>query len=331
MKKILILGGAGFIGLNLAKVLTTDSSNNVTIVDNFFRGKMDSVLSELMTRKNIKVVEADLTSIVEYEKFSQSYDEVYLLASMVGVEYVEKIPHEIIRVNSAIILNTAEWMKKSGSKKVLFTSTSECYAGAIDQFNFDVPTAENVPLVISDVKSPRFTYAITKMLGESTFIHYGKSYGFEVTIVRYHNVYGPRMGFKHVIPQMVKRFLDKQDPFLIYGAEQTRSFNYIDDAVSGTILAMNSNNTNQEIFHIGDSREEITISELAHFIGEQLGYEGKFEAAQNHAGSVNRRCPNVEKAKNVLGYVPTVNWKTGVAETIKWYKSYYDNKQEVFE
>ena len=83
-----------------------------------------------------------------------------------------------------------------------------------------------MPLCIEDIKNPRFTYAATKLLGESAFLQYGRAFGFESVIVRYHNVYGPRMGFKHVIPQVCKRLFDNENPFQVYGHNQTRSFNY---------------------------------------------------------------------------------------------------------
>ena len=98
-------------------------------------------------------------------------------------------------------------MKSGNIKNVVFTSTSETYAGTIDEFGYTIPTPENIPLTIVDIAHPRYTYAVTKMLGESGFLNYAKAYGFNCTIVRYHNVIGPRMGFKHVIPHLAERFL----------------------------------------------------------------------------------------------------------------------------
>jgi nucleoside-diphosphate-sugar epimerase len=88
----------------------------------------------------------------------------------------------------------------------------EYYAGSVDAFGYKTPTPEEVPLCIEDIGHPRFTYAVTKMLGESGFLNYSRILGFEATIVRYHNVYGPRMGFKHVIPHLVVRFRKGEEP-----------------------------------------------------------------------------------------------------------------------
>jgi len=330
-KKVLIIGGAGFIGMNIVRELAKKDGYKITIGDNFFRGKMDAQLSKLVADHSIKVVSADFTEASSFNELEDDYDYIYMLASVVGVEYTHKMPNELIRINTALILNTLEWVKTTNCKKVLFTSTSECYAGTIEAFDYAVPTAEDVPLCIDDITHPRFTYAVTKMLGESGFMQYSKIYDFECTIVRYHNVYGPRMGFKHVIPQVVQRFLNNEDPFKVYGFDQTRAFNYIDDAVSGTIGAMESKDTNGEILHIGDMKSEITIEELIHYMGDLMDYKGIYERQGAHSGSVSRRCPDTTKAENMIGYSPKVQWKEGVKKTVDWYVNYIQSGENVFE
>ncbi|MDB4256320.1 NAD-dependent epimerase/dehydratase family protein [Flavobacteriaceae bacterium] len=330
-KKILIIGGAGFIGMNIIQSLGKKNNSVITIADNFFRGKMDNDLSNLVKKYNVRVVSADLTESSSFEQLENDYDQVYMLASVVGVEYTQKIPNELIRVNTMLIMNTLEWLKNSNCKKVLFTSTSECYAGSIEKFSYEVPTAENVPLCIDDISNPRFTYAVTKMLGESGFLNYAKVFGFECVIVRYHNVYGSRMGFKHVIPQVVKRFVDKESPFKVYGHDQTRAFNFIDDAVNGTVAAMDSEVSNGEIFHIGDMNAEITIDTLVRYIGSLLDYKGDYIYDKAHSGSVSRRCPDTTKATNILDYNPQTSWENGVKQTVDWYVEYFESKKEIFE
>ena len=139
------------------------------------------------------------------------------------------------------------------------------------------------------------------------------------------------MGFKHVIPQVVQRFLNNEDPFKVYGFDQTRAFNYIDDAVSGTIGAMESKDTNGEILHIGDMKSEITIEELIHYMGDLMDYKGIYERQGAHSGSVSRRCPDTTKAENMIGYSPKVQWKEGVKKTVDWYVNYIQSGEDVFE
>lgn len=329
--KVLLIGGAGFIGQRIAAELSSRSGYSVHIIDNFFRGKLDADLQALVDNHGVNVMQADCTKPEAFDQLDKDYDCVYMLASVVGVKYTEEIPNELIRINTALIFNTLEWIKNTECKKVVFTSTSECYAGTIEKFGYTIPTAEDVPLCIDDIKHPRFTYAVTKMLGESGFFQYANVYGFDCTVVRYHNVYGPRMGFKHVIPQVTQRLLDGETPFKMYGHDQTRSFNFVDDAVNGTILAMEHPDSNGEIFHIGDDVAEITIKELVEYIAECVDASPEYELVDAPSGSVSRRCPDVSKARKVLGYQPQTDWKHGVKQTVQWYVDYLQSGKDVFE
>ncbi|MBI2139360.1 NAD-dependent epimerase/dehydratase family protein [Candidatus Woesearchaeota archaeon] len=329
MKKALIIGGAGFIGHRLAKHLSGQKGYAVTIIDNFFRGKMDDELKAL-EKGGVKIVKADCTDAKAFSKLGEHYDCVYMLAAVVGVGYTEKMPAEIIRINTLLMVNLLEWLKTAQCRKVIFSSTSECYAGSVEKFGYKVPTDEEVPLCIADIRHPRFTYAATKMLGESGLFAYAKTYGFIPVVARYHNVYGERMGFKHVIPQVVKRFYEKENPFSIIGGEQTRSFCYVDDAVQGTVLAMESSKGDGEIFHIG-AEEEITVDELVRFIGSVVGFKGRYSSEKAPSGSVSRRCPDISKARKLLGYRPAVGWKEGVKKTVQWYWDFFQKGGKGFE
>jgi UDP-glucose 4-epimerase len=332
MKKVIIIGGAGFIGSCIVKNLLKRSDYQITIVDNFSRGKDRLDLLDANSKHEfLKIINIDLTDYKEFSKLETDYDYVYVLAAMVGVDKVNSLPHEVIRVNSLIVVNTLEWLKSSHCNRVVFTSTSETYAGTVESFDAVIPTPENIPLTISDIAHPRFTYAVTKMLGESGFLNYASKGYFDAVIVRYHNVYGPMMGFRHVIPHLAERFLAGENPFMIYGHNQTRAFNFVDDAVEGTILAT-ENGRSGEIYHIGDS-EEISIETLVKFVGNIFNYNGNYEYSDTFPGSVSRRCPDISKARKDFGYSPKVDWKSGVTLTIKWYKDYLlksDKKNESF-
>ena len=213
---------------------------------------------------------------------------------------------------------------------MLFTSTSENYAGTIDTFGYKIPTPEDIPLTISDISHPRFTYAVTKMLGESGFLNYSKILDFDCCIVRYHNVYGPRMGFKHVIPHLAERFLANESPFLIYGHDQTRAFCYIDDAVEGTVKAMENINSNGKIYHLG-TEDEISIRDLVLESGKFFEYKGIYENAPTYPGSTQRRCPDISKAKRDLDFNPKIDWKKGLKITLEWYENFFKSEKKTFE
>ncbi len=331
IKKVLIMGGAGFIGFNIAKFLQKKTNYHITIADNLSRGKMDSYLSDFISNDNVEFIEGDFTKEDTFNKLGNDYDYFYMLAAVVGVNNTLKIPGEIIRINTSLTLHTLEWLRKGNAKNVVFTSTSENYAGTIDHFGYQIPTPEEVPLSIVDISHPRYTYAVTKILGESGFLNYAKSYGFNCTVVRYHNVIGPRMGFKHVVPHLAERFLlGNEDPFLIYGHSQTRSFCDIDDAVEGTVAAIEYEKSNGEIYHLG-SPVEITIEDLIKEAGSFFNYQGSYKEAPTFPGSTDRRCPDISKAKNHFNFEPKVEWKESLNKTLAWYKDFYEKGNKAFE
>jgi len=320
-KKILILGGAGFVGMNLARFLVQNRESDLTLADYSFTRDSSEYFTEQETN-NINFVQNDFTSPMAFEALDKDFDFVYMLASVVGVNNTLDHPEEVIRVNTSLIFNCLEWLKGTSVKRVLFTSTSETYSGTTEVLDYPVPTDEAVPLCIQDISDPRFTYAITKILGESAFLNYAKKYNFEATIVRYHNAFGPDMGFKHVIPHLVERFINNESPFRMYGHDQTRAFSFIADTVEGSVLAMESEKAASEIFHIGSS-QEISIEELIKTVGGMMGYSGEYKEAPTYPGSVSRRCPDITKAKQLLDYNPKVDWKTGLEKTVSWYKDYF--------
>ena len=326
-KKILILGGAGFIGMNLARFLIHNRDLDLTIADySFTRDSLEYFTKQEI--ENINYIEKDFTSSGTFETLDKDFDFVYMLASVVGVNNALDNPDEVIRINTSLIMNCLEWLKSTSVKRVLFTSTSETYSGTTEVLDYPIPTNELVPLCIQDVSDPRFTYAITKILGESAFLNYAKKYNFETTVVRYHNAFGPDMGFKHVIPHLVERFVNNEAPFRMYGYEQTRAFSFISDTVEATVLAMESDKAAGEIFHIG-STTEITIEELIRSVGDMMGYSGKYQQAPTYPGSVRRRCPDISKAKKILNYNPKIDWKVGLEKTVKWYKNYFLKNKSV--
>lgn len=324
MKKILILGGGGFIGINLARELSSNRGHDVTIADKSCTNRLKEYFPNEEDRKKLTIIEDDFTDPKAYEKLDTDYDELYMMAAIVGVNNTLERPDEVIRVNTALTYFTLEWLRNTKVKKVLFASSSECYAGTTDVFNYKIPTPETVPLCVEDITHPRFTYAVTKMHGESSFLAYASMMDFNCTIVRYQNIFGPNMGFKHVIPHLVQRFYEGETNFKIYGHDQTRAFCYIDDGVDGTIRAMESSKANGEIYHIGNT-EEITLETLTKFVGELMGYKGEYVDAPTYPGSVARRCPDITKCREQLGYEPQIHWQEGVKRSVAWYKDFFES------
>jgi len=328
MKKILVTGGAGFIGYFLIKKLLEDRDNKIVMIDNMYRGRVDDELKNIINNKNVTFHQGDLTDKDFIKQLDKDFDYIYHLAAVIGVKNVVENPDKVLNHNAIATLNLIEFAKKIKSlKKILFSSTSEIYAGTLKHYGIDIPTNEEVKLVIDDIKSPRTTYMLSKMYGESILFNYGFKYNIPFTIVRYHNVYGPRMGFLHVIPEMLVK-ISNQTIIEVASPEHTRSMCFIDDAVEMTIRACENISTKKEILNIGNQSEEISIINLVKLIADVLDKKIKTKMLPDTKGSPKRRCPDISKIVNLTGYSPKVNIKEGLKKTYNWYKDKLSNKYE---
>jgi UDP-glucose 4-epimerase/UDP-glucuronate decarboxylase len=319
MAKVLVLGGAGFIGFHLVKHLTENFDHDILVIDNLSRGSLDGELREFLdANPSVRFVPADLTDPASLEPLGR-FDHVYLLAGVVGVHNVSSAPARVLAVNTGVILNTFNWLARHGCGRLLFASTSEAYAGSVELGLASVPTDETVPLAFRDVHDPRSTYALTKTLGESFLSHYSRSFGFEAVAVRFHNVYGPRMGYSHVVPELMQRIRQRMDPMPVYGLDQTRAFCYVGDAVRACTALMECEIDGPQIVNVGNDSEEVSITTL---LGTMLNVTGYFPDIQNFpsaAGGVARRCPDISKLRALTGFEPQVNLFDGLKLTWDWY------------
>lgn len=321
MKKILITGGAGFIGYHLGSRLAKEG-HDLTIADNFFRSRNDEDLAALLAMPNVRLVEADLTERENWDKLGGGYDEVYHLVGVNGTRFFYEIPHEVLRIGVSTTMNALEWFRSVNHKpdaKILYTSSNEAYASALEAFGtLPIPTPENVPLVISDPYNPRWSYGGQKLIGELFFIHYSKAYDFRMSIVRPHNFYGPRAGYEHVIPQIIGRIAKNEEPFAVYGSGETRSFCYIDDAVEAIEAVMTSATTDGGTYHIG-THVETGIGELVETLFSIMQWHPKeIERKNAPEGSVKRRLPEVAKIKRDTGWEAKTGLREGLEKTVAW-------------
>jgi nucleoside-diphosphate-sugar epimerase len=161
-KKVLITGGAGFVGYHLSKRLAK-KGYEIVIADNFFRSDDDADLKELLALPNVTLRKLDLTDKAAWDEVGEGYDYVYHLASINGTKLFYEIPHEVLRIGVATTMNVLEWFHSKNNKpnaKILYTSSNEAYAGALEHFNqLPIPTPEDVALVIIDPYNPRWSYA----------------------------------------------------------------------------------------------------------------------------------------------------------------------------
>ncbi len=320
-KKILITGGAGFIGYHLSKLLA-GQGHNVTIADNFFRSKHDEDLSALLAMPNVKLVTADLTKPESWDQLGGGYDCVYHLVGINGTKFFYEIPHEVLRIGVLTTVNALEWFRGTNSKpgaKILYTSSNEAYASGFDLGIVPIPTQEQVPLVIADPYNPRWSYGGQKLIGELFFINYSRAYNFRMSIVRPHNFYGPRAGYEHVIPEVIGRVARKVEPFPVFGADDRRSFCYIADAAEAIQKVMESDTTDGGTYHIGTT-EEIGIKNLIEKIFDIIGWRpAALDIKNSPEGSVKRRLADVSKIKKDTGWEAATPLEDGLRATVAWY------------
>ena len=320
MNKCLITGGAGFIGYHLAKHLL-EFGYDIDLVDNFQRGKEDQYFQELINNNHITFIKADLSSSDIYENLDNDYQYIFHLASIVGVKHVVDRPLDVIVDNIDMIKNIIFWAKDlPGLNKFIFTSTSEVYAGTLTEFSIEFPTPESTPLTVSDMTNPRSSYMISKIASEAIF--HNSSLPF--IIIRPHNIYGPRMGFSHVIPELIKKIMKSGTQFIeVLSPEHKRSFCFIEDAVNMISELSFSDEANFKTFNIGNQSPEITIKDLAQKLIDISGYDLDIIPMDPTSGSPERRCPDMSFTQNYIDYKSRVDLDDGLLKTFEWYKNEY--------
>ncbi len=312
---ILITGASGFIGFHLAKSLL-NKRNKIYLTDNFNRGKNDNSFKELIKEPNVYFLKCDLTNKNEFKKFPKNIDYIFHLAAINGTRYFYEIPDQVLRVNTLINLNLLEFLKKNNKTKTIFASSSEVYASTTEFLKNRIPSSEKIEIGIKDISNVRFSYATSKIFGESAFYSYAKVHKIKFSIVRFHNIYGPRMGNEHVIPELIKKIANSSKTLEINGYNNTRSFCYISDAVNSLKIIMN--NIDNSIYHVGNDLEEIKILDLAKILSKIMNKKLKFLKLKSPSGSVKRRLPKLKKIY-LKGYRPEINLNEGLTKTLEWY------------
>jgi UDP-glucose 4-epimerase/UDP-glucuronate decarboxylase len=320
---VLITGGAGFIGYHLARFHAA-RGDRVHLMDNLFKseGRVDGDFEKLKQEKNVRVHIVDLTRPLVDVAINERLDIVYHLAAINGTRLFYEIPYDVARINLLVTINLLDWLRGREIGRIVYTSTSEVYAGGEAFGLLPIPTPESVPVVFPQPTPVRFSYGTSKFMGEFLCAQFGRTNNVSASIIRYHNIYGPRMGEKHVIPEFILRANRRENPFAIYGGEETRAFCHIDDAVTATYQVASTAACDQQIVHIGNSTEEITILQLAKLLFNLMNIKLPLEERGRRTGSVSRRCPDTTKLRDLTGFTPKVSLNSGLPGVIDWYTSH---------
>ena len=288
-QRILVTGGAGFIGSGIAAKLAMDPDNYVVIVDNLHTGALQKI--PVSQHHNIKFIKADVNDFLDISSIFNAYkfDFVFHFAALVGVKRTLEYPVMVLNDITGIknILNLS---KNSGVRRVYFSSSSEVYGEPVE-----FPQNEHTTPLNS-----RLPYAIVKNVGEAYLRSYKQEFDLDFTIFRFFNTYGPNQSKDFVMSKFLDAAMHNRD-ITIYGdGSQTRTFCYVDDNVDTCLSAFYNNQMINDVVNIGTD-DEITILQLAHKIIEATGSKSKIvHLAALKEGDMTRRCPDNSKMKQLL-------------------------------
>ena len=317
MKTYLITGGAGFIGSSLADFLL-DKGNKVVIVDNFCDFYNPEIKRENtknnLSNENYKLYEVDICNVEDLEKvFSENKIDVIIhLAAMAGVRPSIENPVLYQKVNCMGTQNILELMKKYNVKNLVMASSSSVYGN-----NKKVPFEETD--IVDYAISP---YAATKKANEVMTHVYHKLYNFNVIMLRFFTVYGPRQRPDLAINKFTRMMINDEEVTMFGDGTTSRDYTYIDDIVAGIYLSTNyvlNNEKVYEIINLGNSNP-VSLKEMIDTIGDALNKTPKIKQMPMQQGDVDITYANINKAKELLGYEPKTSFKEGIKKFVEWYK-----------
>jgi len=312
-KRIVITGGAGFIGTTLARLLVAE--NEVVAIDNLHRDALTG--TELPKHPNFRLVEADVLDLERLVELTAGCTHLVHAAGIAGVDTVLESPVRTMRVNVVGTYNALEaaLATRDTVERVVEFSTSEVFG----QHAFNV--SEGHVTTIGSVGEARWTYAVSKLAGEHMAHAYHDELGLPIVTVRPFNIYGPAQIGGGAIRAFIEAALAGADLTIHGDGSQIRAWTYVDDMTAGLLLALEHENAVGQSFNIGNPRSAVTIFDLAQRIKRLSGCPGEIVFQPLHYTDVELRIPNVAKARELLGFEAQVELDEGLERTIAWYRA----------
>jgi len=308
--RILITGGAGFIGSNLADALT-ELGNHVTCYDSFspyYEGK-DANVRGCLANPRYRLLRADILDRERLEDATEDIDIVFHLAAQPGVRYSLENAAGVVRVNVEGTVSVLEMARKKSVPKVVFASSSSVYGNPI-----------RLPVTETDPTNPLSPYGASKLAAEKISQTYSELYGIRIVVLRYFTVYGPRQR-----PDMaVRRFLQdllNNHPLTVFGdGKQTRDLTYVHDIVAGTIAAATASFGAYEVLNLG-AGHRIAVIELLRTLAEVAGRQSSMSChfEPRNPADVKDTQADIGKARRLIGFNPQTTLQQGLKSFVDWY------------
>ena len=296
-KRYLITGGLGFIGEAITKNLI-EKKNSIIVVDNNFRNKKTKNLD----KKYCKIYKADIRNKASIKKLIKNVDVVIHLAAINGTNYFYEKPRLVLDVAIKGMLNVLEICEENKVPEFFLASSCEVYHDAPYY-----PADEKVPLTVPDPFNYRYSYSAGKIISEVLLLN--TNFFKRFVIFRPHNIYGPDMGYNHVIPEIIMKLISAKKNLIMEGSgNQTRSFCYIDDFVNGFNILLNKGK-HKNIYNIGN-QDEIKIIKLVNKILKISKKNLIINKTSEKKGSPSKRCPDITKISK-LGYKQNIDLDFG--------------------
>jgi len=308
-KKIVVTGGAGFIGSNLARYLANEN-NHVVVIDNLSTGHLENI-QDLIAAEKVEFIKGSITELNVLQDVFKGFDYVFHEAALPSVPRSIKEPLLTNQVNISGTLNVLVAAKEAGVKKVIYASSSSVYG--------DTPT---LPKKESMTPNPLSPYAVSKLAGEYYCQVFTRVYGLPTVALRYFNVYGPYQDpaseYAAVIPKFVTRVLNHLNIVMYGDGQQTRDFTYVSDVVRANILAAESEISG--VFNMAGGKR-VTLNDLAQTI--MMLCKNKVDIIYDDVrpGDIKHSLADISKAKKGFGYIPGYDINEGLKETLKWFQN----------
>ena len=316
-KKILVTGGAGFIGSNLTEALLK-LNNEVICLDNFATGKKENITA-FTTNPNYTLIEGDIRKLSDCQLAVKGVDYVLHQAALGSVPRSIKDPITSNEVNVSGFLNMLIASRDSGVKRFIYAASSSTYGDS-----------ESLPKVEDKIGKPLSPYAITKYVNELYADVFSKTYGLETIGLRYFNVFGrkqdPNGAYAAVIPKFVSQFMAGESPIINGDGEFSRDFTYIDNVIQANLLSMITDNKEaiNTVYNVAFG-ERNTLKDLVELLKKSLTeFDPKIKDIQviygpNRVGDIPHSLASIDKAKKLLAYNPQFSLEKGLKEAVNWY------------